>query len=355
MADLKSVVDNDNSVDTNSIPMSSSQPILSTRTPGSNKRPIPDSPDDLPATEKQQQRQIRRRNSIGNLSDILPKKAPASATRKSIADKVLDALTSQDVLSKIVSILSQKICETIESTINTTVEDKVQQCIDTHVRPLTVKIHEQNDVIKEQEQLITKQANEISVLDTSVKDHTWALKEQAREIDALYSKLLELELRIESQEQYSRRTSLRFHNIKVPVNQKNEIIHPVNTDELVLKVCNEKLGLNISLNDIGRSHVIGAAKEGKAQVIVRFISYRTRQAVYSNKKALKNDADKVFITENLTKFRTGIVKRLAELKFEGVIETYWTADGRIFLKHKPESKKLYIKNHDDIDTFLSSL
>jgi hypothetical protein len=55
--------------------------------------------------------------------------------------------------------------------------------------------------------------------------------------------------------------------------------------------------------DIGRSHIIGKVKDGKSQVIVRFISYRTRNKVYSNKKGLKNHPDKIFITENLTKYR----------------------------------------------------
>ena len=47
----------------------------------------------------------------------------------------------------------------------------------------------------------------------------------------------ELEIRLESQEQYSRRTSLRFHNIKIPVNEWGRIIHPVNTDDLILDIC----------------------------------------------------------------------------------------------------------------------
>jgi hypothetical protein len=43
--------------------------------------------------------------------------------------------------------------------------------------------------------------------------------------------------------------------------------------------------------------------------------------VYSNKKGLKNNPDKIFITENLTKYRTELVKQLAELKYNNVVET----------------------------------
>ena len=72
-----------------------------------------------------------------------------------------------------------------------------------------------------------------------------------------FNTISELELRVENQEQYSRQTSLRFHNIKVPVDQRWKIIHPVDTDDLVLQVCNTKLGLDISKADIGKSHMIG--------------------------------------------------------------------------------------------------
>jgi hypothetical protein len=93
------------------------------------------------------------------------------------------------------------------------------------------------------------------------------------EVDALYNTIIGLESRLEGQEQYSRRTSLRFHNIKVPVDERGNAKHPVNTDELILNVCNDKLGLDINLHDIGRSHIIGKVKDGKPQVIMRFIAW----------------------------------------------------------------------------------
>jgi uncharacterized protein (UPF0147 family) len=144
------------------------------------------------------------------------------------------------------------------------------------------------NTITEQEQTLLKHAAIITTLQTIAKDHTLALKEHSTEVDALYNKIKELESRIESQEQYSRRSSLRFHNIKVSVDERGNVKHPVYTDELILNVCNNKLGLDINLHDIGRSHIIGKVKDGKSQVIVRFVPYRTRTKVHSNKKGLKN-------------------------------------------------------------------
>jgi hypothetical protein len=38
--------------------------------------------------------------------------------------------------------------------------------------------------------------------------------------------------------------------------------------------------------------------------------------VYNSKRNLKNDANRIFITENLTKTRTNLVKSLADLKWK---------------------------------------
>ena len=62
------------------------QPNISTSTPITNKGASHDRPDDLLATEKQEKRQVRRRNPISDLTDIISQKAPS--TRKTITDKV---------------------------------------------------------------------------------------------------------------------------------------------------------------------------------------------------------------------------------------------------------------------------
>jgi hypothetical protein len=64
-------------------------------------------------------------------------------------------------------------------------------------------------------------------------------------------------------------------------------------------------------------------------ILFRFLSYRCREKVYNSKRNLKNDADKFFITEYLTKTRTNLVKDLADLKYNQNINTYWTMEGRI--------------------------
>jgi hypothetical protein len=97
--------------------------------------------------------------------------------------------------------------------------------------------------------------------------------------------------------------------------------------------------------------MIGNCKvnKGKPQVIVRFLSYRTGNSVYTNRKPLKGDQDGAFITENLTKYRTELVKRLSQLKFHRQIYTYWTSDGRLYGAKLEISRKQLATNFEHIE------
>ena len=88
--------------------------------------------------------------------------------------------------------------------------------------------------------------------------------------------------------------------------------------------------------------------------MVRFLLYRIREKVYSSKTCLKGDPEKMFITENLTNFRTNLVKELAELKYNHDINAYWTNDGRIYIKKSESSTKQLVRNQDDILDLLSN-
>ena len=71
-----------------------------------NKRSTPESPDDLPTDSKQFTRQIIHCNSVGDLSALLPTKAPVS--RKSISDNHRSPHKSRGSF-KIFQVLSEKI------------------------------------------------------------------------------------------------------------------------------------------------------------------------------------------------------------------------------------------------------
>jgi hypothetical protein len=58
-----------------------------------------------------------------------------------------------------------------------------------------------------------------------------------------------------------------------------------------------------------------------------------------------------FISENLTKYRPELVKKLSQLKYSNQIYTYWTCDVRIYVKQTETSRKQTVNNFDDIMNF----
>jgi hypothetical protein len=50
----------------------------------------------------------------------------------------------------------------------------------------------------------------------------------------------------------------------------------------------------MSIHDIGRSRVIGKVTNGKSQVTFKFLSYRMRNSVYTNKKDPNGDPRGIF-------------------------------------------------------------
>lgn len=118
----------------------------------------------------------------------------------------------------------------------------------------------------------------------------------------LQAKIYLIDMRQEFQEQYSRMISIRFHNVRVPTDQKGNIIHSVDTDGIVLKICNKDLNMTLYIHHIGISHPICEAKDGNISTIVRFLTDRQRHMVFSNKMKIYGYKDNIFIDENLSKF-----------------------------------------------------
>ena len=85
---------------------------------------------------------------------------------------------------------------------------------------------------------------------------------------------------------FPEKKNLKIHNIQVLVDERGIIVHPVDIDKLMHQVCNTKHGLDMSIHDIRKSHVIGKVTNNKSPVIFKFL-YRIRNSVYTNKRALK--------------------------------------------------------------------
>ena len=108
-----------------------------------------------------------------------------------------------------------------------------------------------------------------------------------------------------------------------------------NTDDLVLKTINEKLDVDITENEIDRSHRIGRKKFGHRlrPITVKLTRYNTRKKVFASKRKLKGTG--VNTTESLTAKR---MEQLNKAKEGHGFTNVWTTDGRILFKRPNENK-----------------
>ena len=133
-----------------------------------------------------------------------------SSAEKTITVQEIEALTSPEVLGKIIPILSEKISESITDFINSSIAASIKVLIEEHVIPLKQTLKEQQKRIDEQKEMISKQAHLVVQRIQEEQHLKSSLKEKEKEIDSLYGIVNNLKVRLEHQEQYSRSTSLRF-------------------------------------------------------------------------------------------------------------------------------------------------
>jgi hypothetical protein len=77
------------------------------------------------------------------------------------------------------------------------------------VKPLQDTVNNQAAMIQEQKGTIDKHVKKLV-------DHEFTITRQAERINDLENQYYDLDIRLDDQEQYSRRTSLRFHNVPCP-------------------------------------------------------------------------------------------------------------------------------------------
>lgn len=286
----------------------------STSTPLTGLKRDQPSPDDISPSLLQAEKQ--QRLDSGDSSFSLPP-VPGSQTDTvvQISDIVCATLKNPDVMNSLIPLIAKRVVDEIGPSVRSFVNKEVTAAIEKRVDP---KLESLERKLNEQTELIKKQQLKITSLQTTIMMHS---------------------TRIEAQEQYSRRTSLRFNNIRPPALPNGTVKQPIDTDALVLNVCNNMLNLqDITLDDIGRTHPIGEEVDGKISIIVRFNSYRKRQLVFGNKKLLKDNPDNTYITENLTKQRYTILRELSFLRKKQKIQSYWTYDGTILVKINDKNK-----------------
>ncbi|KAI4454239.1 l1 transposable element-related [Holotrichia oblita] len=121
-------------------------------------------------------------------------------------------------------------------------------------------------------------------------------------------------------EQYSRRNNVRIIGVTG--------VSPVNCENVVMDIINEKLKLTLPVEIIDRCHPVGPQKkDGKRDILVKFNAYRYRRIVLQKKSLLKGTG--VSIMEDLTRNRYLCYRKVRE---KVGVKNAWVFDGNIYMK-----------------------
>ena len=153
-------------------------------------------------------------------------------------------------------------------------------------------------------------------------------------------------------EQYGRRNSIRLNNYKptMPARDEEELTKSVVyfLNESVLRDARP-----LQIRDIERCHFVGKAKAGRSkQIIIKFAHYHDKRRVFASKSNLKNNPSTTFMTEDPISKNHSMVKQLLNMKKGDKIDSFWTSDGRIYVKKEPTSDPIRVSMNDSISVKL---
>lgn len=192
---------------------------------------------------------------------------------------------------------------------------------------------------------ITKKQHE--EMETGLTAVRKKINDQEEEIAELYDLQDELE-------QYTRKNSLEIHGVPESAY--------TSTEEVVLKLA-EALNVAVKPEDVEISHKLN--RKGVKPIIVKFQSHKVKSSMYKERAKLKHvrvsdlfpyssaatrvESERIYLNENLTSYRRGILKEANQKRKDGLVLSAWSMDGKIFVKTSPDGRPIRIYDKSDLE------
>ena len=200
------------------------------------------------------------------------------------------------------------------------------------------------NLINEIKSLNTINLEKISKLEDKTNVQDTVSKRLGEENERLRGEIELLKKAVDHNEQVSRSSNLLIHGVPEENNES--------TDNLCVSIIKDKLEVDVSINEISRSHRLGPprikmntrnAKPFCRPIIVKFSNIRKRLEVFHSKRKLKGS--NISVTENLTQQRYKLYKEaMTKLGKHNV----WTSDGRILTK--TGNSFFHISSREDLES-----
>ena len=290
---------------------------------------------------------IKRHNSMSDISSVSCTSGISGQEPKKgipFTDMVTQALKQKSVLEELASFLPDLLAPVIKSTMDTA----IALLQDSVINPLLDANKELVETVKSQKVTITSQNKQIT-------DQKAQIKSVEKQLDSTVVKCQSLEADLNDLQQYGRRNSLRLNNFPTKGTPSefeltDQVCHFINSSVFKLDMLHvgdiSETGCHIRPDDIERCHPIGP--QNSKQVLVKFCRYHTKTRVLKQRRNLKNNPDRVFIVEDLTRFNHEIVLDLMHAKTHNRLHSFWTSDGKILVKLSESDRPRQVKTREAV-------
>ena len=109
------------------------------------------------------------------------------------------------------------------------------------------------------------------------------------------------------------------------------------------------MDIKIENTDINSAYGL---QKGKQPMLVTFTNTNVRNKIFSKKKQLKDHAKRVYINENLTKYRASLFKKARQLVKDKKIQASWVYKGNILIRHTANDPPEKITHEDNLQKYL---
>lgn len=194
---------------------------------------------------------------------------------------------------------------------------QVQSGLRTAIEPLTEKIENKIDVIHQR----------LDNVETT--------------IDEQHTQMNVMEQKLDDIEQQLRKDNIRIHGLN---DEKEEQIQ-------IKLVAFFKEAINIKFDqyDLNNAYRVGAYRPGQPRdIVVKFTSNLIKCQVMRNRKNLKNTGNRIYVNDDLTKYRSMLYKHSRDLVRDKRIHSTWTTDGNILAKLHENSKPIRINTESQL-------
>ena len=275
-----------------------------------------------------------------------------SKSTQSSSQLLLDAFKDSKFLSSITPFIHSMITPTIEKAIETAVSTAVEKIQLNVLDPLMESNNKLKETIESQRSAIADQQSKMADLGRLLEEKSKSILNFEHKVHNLESEVKSLSMASNDLEQYGRRNSIRISNFKadnkLPETElKTQVTAFLNNNVL-------KNSTQLTESDIDRCHPVGRpSSDGVQQIVVKFINYGSKHLVVSAKKSLRNNPDRIYINEDLTRKNYAILRALRSLQKTGRIYSSWSVNGKIFEKVYETSSPVRLAHMDDIESRLT--